>query len=65
MRSTTTLVCITQALLLAVSCSSSPEVLIEAADYSPIGEALKFLGLALLACVIVHSLVKVFKDEEE
>lgn len=40
-------------LLSACERGGSPQVLVEAADYTPIGEALKFIALAVLGCVVL------------
>jgi len=51
------------------SCNSSPPpappVLVEASDYGPIGEALKFLGLCFLGISIVYAAASIIKNINE
>ena len=47
------------------SCSSKPSqptVIHEASDYSPIGEALKFLGLCFLGISVVYAAAAILKQ---
>lgn len=51
------------------SCNSgpppAPPVLVEASDYGPIGEALKFLGLCFLGISIVYAAASIIKNINE
>ena len=51
------------------SCNSgpppAPPVLVEASDYGPIGEALKFLGLCFLSISIVYAAASIIKNINE
>lgn len=49
----------------AGSGSDEATVVVEATDYSPIGEGMKFGALVLLGCVIIYALVKLFHTEEK
>ena len=53
--------------VLLTSCATTPEsarVIVEASDLSPIGEAVKFLALALLGSVVVFCIASMINHQK-
>jgi len=54
--------------VLLTSCGTTPEsasVIVEAADYSPIGDGVKFMALAILGSVVVFSIASMINHKND
>lgn len=51
--------------LLLASCepANRTEIIVEAPDYGPVGEAVKFLALAILGCVVVGCITSIINRD--